>query len=510
MGTYVTETGFNKRTYEELVTYYTSIFKSVFGDDVDLDPVQATGALLDYLASTDAQTWDALQDTYTANDLRNAVGVSLDNNIGALINVLRQDATKAQVHNVVLFGYEGVTVPAGKRARNTTTIDADRVTFELDADTLITQFNAREAWFSVDYDIANTYIITLNSEAKYIGSQASAEAVVDAYVTLLEAEGPQVYNAEKVLVDGTYQLRVWYDATINNPLETAFDVGAAINNMVLEEFGSPGNFTALLEGYVGVGVGFISEIATGVSGWLRVYNTDPKVLNTGTGVELDPEYRLNLQLGVSASGFATEDAIRRVVLNDVAAVSACIVKSNRTITAFPPGAPTNGQQPKSFQTYVDGIGPLIGPPTTEQQELAEAIFKAAGHGIEIFGTEGPIEVQDDDGETQEVYYSEIVGTEIEAHVSRGKYEEFNPYPLDGDDQIKTAMAAYATANWFLDKDVIPSRLITPVYISVPGIGEMYIECRIKGVGSYSTDPIPITGTAVATLDASDISIQDIL
>ncbi|MCK5235759.1 MAG: baseplate J/gp47 family protein, partial [Deltaproteobacteria bacterium] len=313
MGIYVTETGFNKRTFTQLEAYYTKVLKSVFGDDADLNPAQAAGALLDYLSSTDAQTWDALQDTYTANDVRNAVGVSLDNNTGALINVLRQDATKAQVQNVVLFGDEGVVVPAGKRARNSTTIDVDRVTFELDADTTITQTACRGAWFSVDYDALNTYIITLDTDPKNIGNQASAEAVVDAYVALLEAEGPQVYNAEKVLVDGVYQLRVWFDATVNNPASNAFDVGA-LTNMVLEEFGSPGNFTALLEGYVGVGVGFISEIATGVSGWLRVYNTDAKVLNTGTGIELDPEYRLRLQLGVAASGFATEDAIRRVVL----------------------------------------------------------------------------------------------------------------------------------------------------------------------------------------------------
>ncbi|MCK5237723.1 MAG: hypothetical protein KAR06_12165, partial [Deltaproteobacteria bacterium] len=133
----------------------------------------------------------------------------------------------------------------------------------------------------------------------------------------------------------------------------------------------------------------------------------------------------------------------------------------------------------------------------------------AGAGIEIFGTEGPIEVIDDDGETQDVYYSEIVGTEIEARVTFKKYEEFNPFPATGEDQIKAAMTAYTTANWTLDKDVIPSRLITPVYASVVGIGEMVIECRIKGVGSYSPDQIPISGTAVATLDASDIDVVDI-
>jgi hypothetical protein len=513
MGKYVTETGFNKRTYQDLVEYYTTIFKSVFGDDVNLDPEQATGALLDYLASTDAEVWDVAQDTWTANDVRNAVGVSLDNNIGALINVLREDATKAQVRNVVCFGDQGTIVPTGTRVRNSTTLDADRVTFETDADVTIDAAAAREVWYEVDLQSGLAqYLITMDAQVYSItGDFPNEEQPIDALAAAVNAAVPQLFNAEKIFNDdGEPRLRVWYDQTIpeSQPIPT-FAIGAT-QNMNVDQFGSPVDVTALLEGFVAVGIGFISEIATGVTGFKSVYNTDSKTLGTGTGVELDPAYRKRLQLSITGTGLATEDAIRRVVLNDVQAVSACVVRSNRTMTAFAAGAPFNGQAPKSFQTYVDGVGVLSGPPTEVQQALAEAIFKAAPAGIEIFGTEGPIEVEDDDGEKQNVYYSIVQGVAIEVNVYRDKYEEFNPYPTNGDQLIKDALVAYARDNWVLDKDVITSRLIPPIYLAVQGVGEVQIEARIKGSGDpFSSDTIPIDSTSVATLDETDITVADI-
>lgn len=510
MGIYVTETGFDKRTFQQLVVYYTTLFKSIWGTEVDLNPEQATGQLLDFLASTDAQGWDVAQDIYTSNDVRNAVGVSLDNNVGALIGILRQDATKAIVLNTVFFGTEGAVVPSlTARVRNTTTIDADRVTFSLDNDVTILQAAAREIWYSVDFDVLNTYSIELDGDVKAIGAQADASAVVDAFVTLLEAEGPQVYNAANVDVGGLPQLRVWFSQVISDPLSSTFDAGATLK-MDVEKFGSPGNVTALTEGFINVDVGFIDQIAVGSTGWAEVYNTDPKTVNTGTGVELDPEYRKQLQFGIASSGLATESAIRRVVLNQVAAVLTCIVRSNRTLVALPAPPPTNGQQPKSFQTYVDGVGPLVGAPTADQQLLANAIFEAAGAGIEIFGTEGPIDVIDDDGGLQVAFYSLVATTAIDVIVNRDLYEEFNPYPVDGDDQIKAALVAYTAEQWVIDKDVIPSRLLAPMYISVLGIGEAFITCRINGSGDpFTTDVIPIDAFNIASLEVADIIVQDI-
>jgi len=513
MGKYVTETGLNKRTFDDLVTYYTGVFRSVFGDDVDLNPEQATGALLDYLASTDAETWDTVQDTYTANDVRNAVGVSLDNNTGALINVLRQDATKGQVHNVVFFGDQGTIITAGKRVRNSTTVDADRVTFDVDSDVTIDSAAAREAWYSMDLDDINPTVYSVDIDAQVYsvnGIYASEESVISDLADVINNEAPQKHVAELNFDDnGDPILRVWHSSSIpEDASDTTFVIGATVNTEV-ESFGSPGNVTALLEGFVAIDSGFISEIATGVNGWSRVYNTDPKIPGTGTGVELDPAYRKRLQQNITGAGFATENAIRRVVLNDVDAVNACIVSSNRTMTALPAPSPTNGQAPKSFQTYVDGIGVISGDITEEQQELGEAIFKAAPAGIEIFGTEGPIVVEDDDGEDQNVFYSIVQGVSMDVEVTRSKYEEFNPYPVDGDDQIKNALVSFARDNWVLDRDVVPSSLITPIYLSVLGVGTVVVTARVNGSGNpFSADIIPVNSASIAILEFANITVLD--
>jgi hypothetical protein len=503
MTEYVTETGFTKKTFEELKAYYETVLKSIFGKDIDLDPEQAAGQLLDDLASTEAQLWDIAQDIYTSNDLNKAVGVALDNNVGSLLGILRQDATKAKVQNVVLYGSEGTVVTTGKRARNSTNVDSERVYFELDANATITQTACRDARLSIDFDVTNTYTLTIDGTAYNVGVQANAGDVADAMVVELLAGG---FNAEKVFdADNNPLIRVFYGDGVEGASAT-FDLQGT-SNLVVEEFGSPGNFTALREGFVSVGEGFISEIATGQSGWARVYNIDPKVVGTGTGVELDPEYRARLAIGASATGFATENAIRKWVLNQIPSVSACVVASNRTLTPFAAGAPTNSQPGKSFQTYVDGVGPLSGAPTEDQQVLAEAIFEAAPAGIEIFGTEGPIEVEDDDGQLQPVYYSTIQGISIDVHVGRVLYEEFNDYPADGDDLIKDALITYARDNWGLGKDVIPSRLIVPIYNNVSGIGSMVISARINGSGDpFSTDTIPIGSASVATLDIANITL----
>lgn len=511
MGKYVTENGFDKRTFEQLTEYYTVVFKSVFGEDIDLNPEQGAGALLDYLATTDAETWDTANDIYTANDVRQAVGVSLDNNIGALINVWRQDASKAEVQKVAFFGDEGAVVTAGNRVRNATNVTADRRTFDVDADVTITKANAREAWYSVDLQAGPVnYSITLNGDAYDVFGLFPTEATaIDGFVNLIEAELPQKFNAERVDTDDGSRLRVWWNASVPSlPATDGFSMDSE-TFMVIDKFGSPGSVTALLEGFVSLGPGFINEIATGVSGWSGVYNTDSKLVGTGVGIELDPSYRQRLQIGISSSGLATEDAIRRTILNDVTAVATCIVRSNRTLTALAAGAPTNSQAAKSFQSYVDGIGAFTGTATANQQLLADAIFKAAPAGIEIFGTEGPIVVVDDDGEDQNTYYSIVQGVSIEVAVSRDLYEEFQSYPIDGDDLIRDACVEYARINWVLGKDVITSRLATPIYVSVPGVGEVQIRARIKGVGNYSTDTIPIDSVSVATLEATDILVESI-
>lgn len=506
MSTYVTETGFKKRTYEELVEYYRRVLTSIFGADFDLDPDQAGGALLDALASTDAQTWDVAQDTYTSNDLRSAVGVALDNNVGALLSILRQDATKARVLDVTCIGDEGTIVPAGRQVRNLTTVQDDRVDFQTDVALTITATAANYVRYSVD-DVSGTHQIELDSTTYTVGAYATKEEVIDAMITVVTNDG---YSAERVAEDGNPFLHVLIDNQSSRP-SNVFEIGSTETQMSREEFGSPVDTTALLEGFVDVGIGFITEIVTGVSGWKKVFNFRPKLTGTGTGVELDHEYRKRLELGVQSAGLATEQAIRRVVLNQVPEVLSCIVRSNRTMVAFPAGAPTNGQAPKSFQTYVDGVGDLPDPnnPSAVQQALAEAIFEAAPAGIEIFGTEGPIQVEDDDGETQEVYYSIIQGIEIELKVRREKYEEFNPYPVDGDDQIIANVVAYTRENWIIDKDVIPSRLIPSVYQTL-GVGSVIIEARKKGSGDpWTSDTIPIDSVSVATLDPSDVTVEDL-
>ena len=116
-GTYVTDTGFVKKTLVEIKEELEDDYKTAFGDDIDLDSEGVFGQQIGIQAKTMADAWDALEEIYTARNPQEATGTSLDY-ISSENNIVRQDATPTTLLNVILYGAEGVVVPAESTIRN--------------------------------------------------------------------------------------------------------------------------------------------------------------------------------------------------------------------------------------------------------------------------------------------------------------------------------------------------------------------------------------------------------
>lgn len=115
MTTYgLTSTGFNAKTYTEIVAELEASFKGVFGASIDLSPQGPFGQLIGIMAEREASAWDASQDVYGAFDPDAATGQALDA-VCALTGTLRHPATHSTV-TLTVTGTAGTTIPAGSIA----------------------------------------------------------------------------------------------------------------------------------------------------------------------------------------------------------------------------------------------------------------------------------------------------------------------------------------------------------------------------------------------------------
>lgn len=78
------------------------------------------------------------------------------------------------------------------------------------------------------------------------------------------------------------------------------------------------------------------------------------------------------------------------------------------------------------------------------------------------------------------------------------------YPQNGDDLIKSNLAAYFISDFGIGDDVIYSRLYTPIN-SVPGHAVNSLEVSTDGV-TWTTANIDILFNQIATLESANIFI----
>lgn len=107
----LTETGFNRPTYDELLEQQEVRAKQLFGEDIDVSDISALGKYIRLNVSDIDELYQTLEGVYYARFPNTAIGASLDR-LCPLAGITRRAATYAR-HTVIFSGVVGAEIPAG-------------------------------------------------------------------------------------------------------------------------------------------------------------------------------------------------------------------------------------------------------------------------------------------------------------------------------------------------------------------------------------------------------------
>ncbi|MBM7623638.1 baseplate J/gp47 family protein [Sporohalobacter salinus] len=107
----VTEQGFCKKTYPEVLADMQARARDLFGNEVNLEDDSPLGKFIKLNAFETAIAWNEAENVYNSAYVFSASGQQLDN-IVVRVGITRKEATAAQ-GKVIFFGDEGIEIPTG-------------------------------------------------------------------------------------------------------------------------------------------------------------------------------------------------------------------------------------------------------------------------------------------------------------------------------------------------------------------------------------------------------------
>lgn len=256
-----------------------------------------------------------------------------------------------------------------------------------------------------------------------------------------------------------------------------------------------GIFIANESGPIPAIAGTVTSIITPVSGWDTVDNIDSGVL--GRAQETDAELRVRRALSLVIAGAGTVEAIHARIINDVSNVTNCAVFENTSDIVV------DDRPPHSLEVVVVGGDP---------QDIGDMLWQIKPGGIQLY--ENPIggqtvSVIDSNGDTQTIYFTRPTTKYSHVKIDIVEYSTEETFPLDGVDQIKAAVLAYATPA-VLGKDLLIQKWYVPIY-TIPGLNEVAVSHDITDAPgdtpSWQTVNIPVASTEIVELALDRITVN---
>jgi uncharacterized phage protein gp47/JayE len=328
---------------------------------------------------------------------------------------------------------------------------------------------AEAVYSSIDPDKATDTALAAAASLSGTVRQAATKSTVTATVNL---------DAGKTLAAGAI-------ASVSGSPDARFVTTVAVTN----GGGAPADVSVAMEaetaGVVIANAGTLTVIETAQSGWNSVTNAADA--DTGTADETDAELRIRREIELRRAGAAAVDAIQADV-SSVDDVTSTTVFENTTNLVDGDGLPA-----KSFEAVVrDGAA----------DDIAQALWESKAAGMKAYGSTSGTAV-DSDGNNQTLEFSRPVDVPIYIDVTLTV--DADTYPINGDDQVKTALIAYFAANQDTGDDLIFTRLYAPIY-SVSGV----LDVATLEVDTVSpptgTSNIVINSRSLASLDSTNINV----
>lgn len=476
MGEFVTPTGLNRKTLQELRVEFENKFKQVFGVTFETAVDSPNGLLVSQLALSYNDLWELAQEIYSSLDPNQAVGAALDAR-AAINGVSRKPALPCTVDAVLYTSGDSATIPAGSLAKR----QRGNLNFSLDENVTISRASCDELMIVDNGSAKNTeYVFHFTFGDVTLNNSTSASNVAVLATAIHNAGGYSEITTRGIVV------RSMDDSPVGI-------TGAMPDDFIILS-GQKGSFTAVDLGYQTCEIGELDTIAVGVSGWNSVYNYvagDP-------GEDLESDESLRARRAAAASvrkSRATDPAIEAALL-DVRGVSSALVKSNRGFDTDADGIPG-----KSFTSLIVG---------GNDNEIAQCIYENQPAGIQSYGNTS-VNITDSHGIEQQISFSRPTPIYLWVKVIYTLYDE-EAFP--GQNSAKDALVEWAAKEYTLGKDIISTRINQGLY-DVPGIG--LALCYVAVTDSPDTAPssssyeayanIPVPFFSYAVLEEDRISFE---
>ena len=474
MGEFVTPTGLNRKTLQELRVDFENKFKQVFGVTFETAVDSPNGLLVSQLALSYNDLWELAQEIYSSLDPNQAVGAALDAR-AAFNGVSRKPALPCTVDAVLYTSGDSATIPAGSLAKR----QRGNLNFSLDETVTISRASCDELLIIDDGSAKNTeYVFHFTFGDVTLNNSTSASNIAVLATAIHNAGGYSEITTRGIVV------RSMDDSPVGI-------TGSKPSDFIILA-GKKGSFTAVNEGLQTCEIGELDTIAVGVSGWNSVYN----YVAGAPGEDLESDESLRVRRAAAArvrKSRATDPAIEAALL-DVRGVSSALVKSNRGFATDSDGIPG-----KSFNSLVIG---------GNDNEIAQCIYENQPSGIQSYGNTS-VNITDSHGIEQQISFSRPTAVYLWVKVTYSLYDE-EAFP--GQDAVKEALVKWAEREFTLGKDVISTRINQGLY-DVPGIGVATCAVAVTenpdtppSSSSYETDKkIPISFFSYAALEEDRIS-----
>ena len=432
MGEFVTSTGLNRKTLQELRLEFENKFKQVFGVAFETAVDSPNGLLISQLALSYNDLWELAQEIYSSLDPNQAVGAALDAR-AAFNGVSRKPALPCTVDAVLYTSGDSATIPAGSLA----TRQRGNLNFSLDEAVTISRSSCNELLIIDDGSAKNTeYVFHFTFGDVTLDNSTSASNIAVLATAIHNAGGYSEITTRGIVVRSMDDSPVG----ITGSMPSDFIILA----------GKKGSFTAVNEGLQTCEIGELDTIAVGVSGWNSVYNYvdgDP-----GEDLESDESLRVRREAAAKVRKSKATDPATEAALLDVPGVTTARVFSNRGFDTNADGVPG-----KSFISLVVG---------GTDADVARCIYENQPSGIQSWGNT-TVNVTDSHGFEQQISFSRPTPKYLWVKFYYHVYDE-EVFP--GEEAIKKAMVEWAEKQYTMGKDVIPTRIPGGIYELVAGVG----------------------------------------
>lgn len=470
----ITDQGFTLKRLQDILNEQRQKAEELFqdlvasGEIVDTSTSTSLGRLIALDAPGDADLWEVAQQSWNALDPNSATGISLDN-IAQYGGIARFPAS-ASTATALFAGDNGTLIAGGSVVRS-----ADNNEFSVSGSVALSPSQAAGVTVSVTV-VANSTLYTLTYTAGITGSN-TISYTSDATATALE-----IVTGIKTIID------------LSHPLLKASLVGSTLvvdtadvfqsstfstsSNLAITKVKKIGQLVAVEVGDINQDANTINQIVTPVLGWDSV--TNPLAASPGRLVETDEELRLRFRNTKLERSSNILDSLYSAILNIDGVQELAIYENDTSITN------SNGVLPHSFLPVILG---------GSSQIIADTIWQNKPMGIASQGNT-VVPITDSQGFLHNIGFERPTPVTIYVRMVLSLNPEAPvQFPSDGADQIRAAIQSYASQNFGVGKDVIYSRIFTPIN-TIPGhqIDSLFI----------GTTPSPV-GTSNITIGFADIS-----